>query len=191
MQLVEDPGAVRAALSPVRRALLDLLREPMSATGAAARLGFSRQRVNYHLTVLERAGLVELVEVRPRRGFGERVLRTVADLVVDPEVLGAPQSSLAARDRFAAAHLVAVAGHVVRDVTRMRSAAEARQQRLLTFTVETEIGFEQPADVHRFTDELAEAVAGLARRYHRPEGRVYRLIIGGHPAAQAAGGTSA
>jgi DNA-binding transcriptional ArsR family regulator len=190
-QLVEDPGAVRVALSPVRRALLELLRQPMSATEAASHLDLTRQRVNYHLTVLEGAGLIELVEVRPRRGFTERILRTVADLVVDPDLLGAASPTATGRDRFAAAHLVATAGQIVRDVSRMQAAAATRQQRLLTFTVETEIGFEQPAEIHRFTDELASALADLARRFNHPEGRPYRIVLGGHPATQApSGGTS-
>ena len=191
VQLVEDPGAVRIALSPVRRALLDLLREPMSASAAAQRMGLTRQRLNYHLNVLEGAGLVELVELRRRRGFTERVLRTVADLVVDPDVLGPPAAPATAcavaRDRFAAAHLAATAGQVVRDVTRMRTAADVKRQRLLTFTVQTEINFDQPADVHRFTDELSEAVAELVRRYDHPGGRAYRLVIGGLPAARTEG----
>ena len=56
-------------------------REPASATEVAARLGESRQRVNYHVRALERGGLVELVEERARRGCTERVVRATADAV--------------------------------------------------------------------------------------------------------------
>ncbi|NIP81922.1 MAG: helix-turn-helix domain-containing protein, partial [Gemmatimonadetes bacterium] len=58
-----------------RRLLDALLERPDSAVGLARRLGDTRQRLNYHLRVLEGAGLVELEEERPRRGVRERVMR--------------------------------------------------------------------------------------------------------------------
>ena len=53
------------------------LDEPLTVAEIARRvgLGLARQKVAYHLRVLEQAGLVELVELRQRRGFTERVLR--------------------------------------------------------------------------------------------------------------------
>ena len=65
---IDSPDRVRLALSPVRRDLLKRLRTPSSASGLAAELELPRQRLNYHLKALETAGLVELVEERPRRG---------------------------------------------------------------------------------------------------------------------------
>src|SRR3712207_7665169 len=75
LDVLQDPDRLRGTLSPLRRRLLEELREPDSATGLAARLGESRQRLNYHLRELERGGLVELVEQRQRRGRTERILR--------------------------------------------------------------------------------------------------------------------
>ena len=63
----------------------------------------------------------------------------------------------------------------------MQSAAERAGTRLLTFTIETEVGFAEPADVHEFTTALADAVAAVAHRFHDPDGRRYRLVAGGHP----------
>ena len=89
--------------------------------GSPAELGLSRQRVNYHVRALERAGLVELVEERRRRGCTERILATRADaFVVDPAVLGAMRS-VDAQDRHAAEHLIGAASDVVRDVARMQA----------------------------------------------------------------------
>ena len=63
LQIIEDPDRAATALSPDRRRLLSALaEEPDSATGLAERLGDSRQRLNYHLRELERAGFLELVE---------------------------------------------------------------------------------------------------------------------------------
>lgn len=186
VRLVEDPVELASALSPIRRRVLAALAEPASATELAPTLGLSRQKVNYHLRVLEQLGLVELVEVRRRRGCTERVLRRTGDLVVDPAVIepiaSGPPDGVAARDRHAAEHLIATAGRTVREVTRMQAAAVERGQRLLTFTVEADIAFGRPADVHRFTDELASSVATIAERFHTPGGRHYAVTIGGHPA---------
>jgi DNA-binding transcriptional ArsR family regulator len=177
--LLHEPSQVHLALSPPRRRLLDALQTPTSATQVADVVGMSRQQANYHLRVLERAGLVELVEERQRRGCTERILRaTSGAFVVDPAVLQRPGET---GDQFAAEHLVSVAADVVRDVARMQSAAERAGTRLLTFTIETEVGFAEPADVDEFTTALADAVAVVAHRFHAPDGRRYRLVAAGHP----------
>lgn len=182
LQLLDDPASVRAALSPLRRQLLARLAQPASATELALALGLPRQKVNYHVRVLERAGLLELVEERQRRGCTERVLRASTAYIVDPGVVGAAPATVAARDRYAAEHLVVTAGRTVRDVSRMQAAAAARGSRLLTFTIEADLGFATPADVHRFTDDLASTLTELAERYAAPDGgRRYRVVVGGHP----------
>ncbi|MFT4294858.1 MAG: winged helix-turn-helix domain-containing protein [Micropruina sp.] len=184
MELLHQDGQVKAALAPIRRQLLELLCEPASATELARQTGLSRQKLNYHLRVLERAGLVELVETRQRRGCVERVLRASADqLVVDPGIL-APGERLRSRDRYAAEHLVDAASDVVRTVSRLRAGAESAQKRLLTFTVEAEVTFGQPADVHAFADALAASVAELAERFGSDQGQRFSLLIGGHPATR-------
>jgi DNA-binding transcriptional ArsR family regulator len=183
LQLVGDPDRVRTALSPMRRRLLERLREPASATRLAAELGLSRQRVNYHLRALEHAGLVELVEERRRRGCTERILAARADaFVVDPAVLGALRS-VDAQDRHAAEHLIGAASDVVRDVARMQAAADRSGTRLLTFTLETEVLFASPADIERFAGRLADLLAETAAEHGTPRGgRPYRVVVGGHPA---------
>jgi DNA-binding transcriptional ArsR family regulator len=179
---LDEPEMVRRALSPIRRELLARLREPASATQLAAVLEMPRQRLNYHLRALEEAGLVELVEERPRRGCVERILRTrPGALVVDPTVIDAAFTHV--HDQYAAEHLVSVAAGTVRDVARMQAASADQGKRLLTFTVEAAVRFEKPQDVHAFTGELAEAIQAVVDRYDTAGGRPYRLIAGGHPRA--------
>lgn len=190
MKLLEEPEKVRAALSPLRRELLRLLQEPASGTQLAAALDLPRQRVNYHLRELEKAGLVELVEERQRRGFVERILRaTAGTLFVDPSVMGRAFTQL--HDQYAAEHLVEVAASTVRDVARMQGEADAAGKRLLTFTLEAEVRFAEPGDVHRFTDALTEAVRQTIESFDTEDGRPYRLIAGGHPAPRSTGGETA
>ncbi|WP_436763073.1 helix-turn-helix domain-containing protein [Streptosporangium sp. V21-05] len=94
MTLMDEPDRLRVALTPIRRRLLARLREPASAVQLAAEFDLPRQRVGYHLRVLEEVGLVELVEERPRRGFVERVMGVTANaFLVDPGVLDAPDKA--------------------------------------------------------------------------------------------------
>jgi DNA-binding transcriptional ArsR family regulator len=190
--LLEQPDTVRLALSPLRRRLLHRLQTPSSATELAGELALARQKVNYHLRALEGAGLLSLVETRRKRGCTERiVVASARAFVVDPGLVGdhsAPADRAAAQDRFAATRLVAAAAGLVRDVTRMQARADRQRKRLLTFTVETEVGFATPADVERFSSALAGAVARLAARFSAKGAvRRYRVVIGGHPAPRPHG----
>jgi predicted ArsR family transcriptional regulator len=165
----------------MRARLLELLREPASATELGQTLGLPRQKINYHLRVLEAAGLVRLVGTRARRGFTERVFQAAAhEFVVDPQLMGSG-SKVRSQDRFAAEHLMDVAAEAVRDVSRLRSGAGQAGKRLLTFTIEASVTFGDPADVHAFTSELAEAVAVVSARHSSPTGRRYRVVVGGYP----------
>jgi len=185
VEVLNQPARVRAALSPLRRRLLRELRTPSSASALAPRLGVTRQRLAYHLKVLEEQGLVRLVEERRRRGCTERLLRTSARaLVVDPEVLGElPDEETVTRDRFSSAYLVAAAARLLGDVAVLREGAREAGKHLATVTQEAEIGFRSPAELRSFTEELAESVAALIEKYHvEQEGsRPYRLLIGMHP----------
>lgn len=182
---LDEPEQVRAVLSPLRRELLNRLREPASGTQLAAAMGLPRQRVNYHLRELERAGLVELVEERQRRGCVERILRArPGAFVVDPGVMSTAGDREFSRvqDQYAAEHLVDVAAATVRDVARMQTRAGEKGKRLLTFTLEAEVRFAEPGDVHRFTDALTEAVRRTVAGFDTDGGRPYRLVAAGHPA---------
>ena len=189
--LLDRPGPLRAALSPIRRRLLDRLRVPASATELAAEMDLGRQRLNYHLRELEKAGLVHLVEERQRRGFVERVLAARADaFIVDPALMGAPRTAkhlAAAQDRFSAEHLIDTAGSMVRDVARMKGRASAEGTRLLTFSIDTEISFATPGAFERFTTELSESLARHAAQFNTPGGRRYRVVIAGHPGVNHGG----
>ncbi|HEU0032749.1 MAG TPA: helix-turn-helix domain-containing protein [Kofleriaceae bacterium] len=184
--LVSDATKARAALGPLRRQLLERLRTPASAASLAGELDLPRQKLNYHLRVLEEAGLVKLVEERQRRGFTERVLVATADtLLVDPALVQGAQTRAAdAQDRHASDHLLRVAGDLVRDVARMREDADREGKRLLTLTVEAELAFATPADFDAFTEQLSDAIAQLAKQYlpsASRRGRPYRLVAAAHP----------
>jgi DNA-binding transcriptional ArsR family regulator len=72
-----DP-VLRALGHPTRLRMLSLMWSgPLSAAALAAELGISHGLASQHLRTLDRAGLVELTEVRAKRGGRERLYRTV------------------------------------------------------------------------------------------------------------------
>jgi DNA-binding transcriptional ArsR family regulator len=182
--VIDEPAAAEAALDPVRARLLEALAGgPASAAGVATRLGLPRQKVNYHLNVLEAHGLIELAEVRARGGLKERVLRaTAACYVVSPAAIGRngarPEH---VGDRMSAGYLTTLAGRTVHEVGALARAAEAAGQRLPTFTIDTEVGFRSPEDRAEFAERLTAAVLELVSRYHHDDGRRYRVVVGAHP----------
>lgn len=184
--IVDDAAKARVALSPLRRELLERLRDPASASELGEQMDIARQKLGYHLKQLENAGLIFVAEERQRRGFVEKRYQSRAEaLVLDPQIMGHPRSEgHDIVDRYASEHLIQRASAVVRDVTRMRAEADRAEKRLLTFTIEADIGFARPADVESFTEQLAETVLELAKSY-QSEGarRSYRLTICGHPSA--------
>ncbi|SFQ65425.1 Predicted transcriptional regulator, ArsR family [Amycolatopsis arida] len=186
VDVIADPASAAAALDPVRARLLAELREPASASALASRLGVPRQRINYHLRLLEKHGLVEVAATRAWGGLTERQLvATAAGYVVSPEALGAAASTpRPSADRMSAAYVVALAARVVAEVGGMARNAARRRTRLPVFGLDAAIRFGSPADRAAFADELTTAVNRLVSKYHderAPDGRWQRLTLSVHP----------
>ena len=191
VSVISDHSVAEASLDPIRARLLAELREPASASGLAERFGLPRQKVNYHLRLLEQHGLVELVEERRKGNCTERVLRaTATSYVISPDALGAvAPDPRRAEDRLSARWMLSLAGQLVRDVGRLLSGAERADARLATFALDGNIRFASAADRAAFAEELATVVADLVGRYHdehSPRGREHRLVLALHPAVKAA-----
>jgi DNA-binding transcriptional ArsR family regulator len=188
--VIEDPAAAEISLDPVRARLLAEAAEPASATMLAARVGLSRQKVNYHLKALERHGLVELVEERRKGNVTERVVRaTAASYVISPAALAAVQPDPArSPDQLSARWLLAVAGRLVRDVGALITGATQARKRVATFALDGGVRFASAADRAAFAEDLSEAVATLVARYHdetAERGRDHRVIVAIHPSVKA------
>jgi DNA-binding transcriptional ArsR family regulator len=173
-------------LRPLRTRILEMLAEPQSAAGLARTLDVARQNVGNHLKQLEKHGLVELVEEKKVGNCVERIVRaTGRAYLVSAEALGSlAQGAAEATDRFSAAYVIAVAARMLREVSRLRQAADDAGKRLATLTLETEIRFASAADRTAFAKELAHEVARLTARYHdesAPRGRMHRIVAFAYP----------
>lgn len=187
LAVVHQPAQAAALLNETRRQLLSHLGEPGSAASLARTLNLPRQRLTYHLRVLERDGLVEFVETRRKGNCVERLVRAKAQaFVLSPEALGVlgatPES---ARDHYSAAYLMTAASQTIRDVATLDSRAREAGKRIATCTLEADIRFANAEARAAFAAELTNVVAGLAAKYHHaqaPGGRRFRLVALVHPA---------
>ena len=189
VEVIEDPAAATVALSPRRAELLAGMVEPISAAALAARVGLSRQKVNYHVRALEAHGLARFTEERKWGGLRERLfVATATSYVVSPSALGPvasdPERSV---DRLSASYLIALGARVVREVSSLVRSAREAEKRLATLSIDTEIRFRSAAERAAFSEELAKTIATLAGRYHdaeAPGGREHRVVLLAHPLPQ-------
>ena len=196
LDLIHDPGRAGVVLDPLRLRLLGELRgAPESASGLARRMRLPRQKLNYHVRELEKAGFVELVEERRKGNCIERVVRATARaFVIDPGIMGALGVDPAQfQDRFSSAYLVAVAAKTIRDVAALRVRAEKAGKRLATFTLQTEVRFASAGDRAAFVEELTAEIARLAAKYHNEQadgGRRFQFVLGAYPTVATAQGSA-
>lgn len=187
VEVIETPDTAEVMLDPVRTRLLAELAEPASATMLASRVGLPRQKVNYHLRLLEEHGLAELVEERKKGNCVERVLRaTASSYVISPSALAAvaPDPSNAP-DKLSASWLLALAAQLVRDVASLLKGAAKSGKPLATFAIEGNVRFASAQDRAEFAEALTATVSNLISRYHdemAEGGRDHRVILAIHPA---------
>ncbi|MGH7525111.1 MAG: helix-turn-helix domain-containing protein [Gemmatimonadales bacterium] len=190
LDAVESISGRRAAqllLHPLRHRIVEHARKPAGASSIARALGVPRQKVNYHLRRLARAGVVRRVGKVRRRGLYEQLYQASARMyVLSPQVLG-PLAADAAQvgDAYSASYLLALAAQLQAELGRARSEAQKQGKRLATLSVNTEFRFESAEQQRRFAEGLTKAVTELVGRHTAParsgRGRPYRLVIGSYP----------
>jgi DNA-binding transcriptional ArsR family regulator len=187
-------GARAAALvqHPLRPQILSLAREPASATQIAAALGEARQKVNYHVRQLHRAGLLRPAGRRKKRNMVEqRFVATARAYVLAPQLVG-PLAAEAAQvaDALSAAHLVALASQAQAELATVMEAASAEGKRVATLSLSAELRFESAEQREGFTRALQAALTRVIAQHSSPmtkrdssagSGRPYRLVVGCYP----------
>ncbi len=194
LEAVGSARRANALLHPLRSRLLALAREPSSSTEMARRLGLPRQRVNYHVRALEKAGLLRAAGRRRRRNLIEqRYVATARSYTLSPELLGplAPDWRQIG-DTASADYLLALAEQVRSDVGRASQEAAAGGKRLATLSVKSQFRFETPEQRTRFAEAMRAAIVEVIARHSTPNlrengrpgrGRPYRLVLACYPVA--------
>jgi DNA-binding transcriptional ArsR family regulator len=189
--VLDEPERAQALLDRTRIEILGHLGEPLSAVELSRRMSQPRQRLNYHLRELEARGLIERVDEKRRGNVSLRTYRRSGTCyAISNSALGALGSTPErVRDRFSSAYQIAVASQAIDDLAKLRAGADAAGKALATLTLEVDVRFADATARNAFADELSDAVAALAAKYHdatAPSGRTFKLYVGAYPRPHAA-----
>jgi DNA-binding transcriptional ArsR family regulator len=82
---IEELEQIKVMVNPLRMRLLEAFsHKPVTTKQVAEEIGEPPTRLYHHVNLLRRAGLIELIKTRKKRGTTEKYYRTVADkFVVD------------------------------------------------------------------------------------------------------------
>jgi DNA-binding transcriptional ArsR family regulator len=182
-----------ALMHPLRARLLSLAREPASATELARRLSLPRQRVNYHVRALERAGFLRPAGRQRRRNLIEqKYVASARSYVLSPGILGPLAADWRAiEDTASADYLLALTEQVRSDVLQVSEDARSEGKRLATLSLKSQFRFETPAQRTEFANAVRRAIVEVIASHCSPnrlesgrpgKGRPYRLVLACYPA---------
>jgi DNA-binding transcriptional ArsR family regulator len=164
--LVARVDQASALLRPLRLELLRRMAEPRSCPELGRELGESTQKINYHVRVLEQAGLVERVAERRVRGVVEGVYRASAwSYWLSPDLVGRIGGPRRARDQLSLGFLLTLAEELQADVGELAANDESLPS--LGLSVEIEL---RPGEREAFMHELQETFQDLAEKYGKRRG---------------------
>lgn len=180
---VRDPETLQALAHPIRVQVLDALREPASAATVARRIGLPRQKVNYHLKELERAGLVRQIEERRVGNFVEALYAAVArTFLISPEVAwSGPRRMETLRSQHSLETLVLLGERLQRDAAGLLDRATFDNEQIASASVSAEVTFAHEEEREAFLSEYLEAIAPLLQRYGSKDGAPYRVVLAAYP----------
>lgn len=201
LESVSNQRRAGALLHPLRQRLLSLCLESTSASELARRLGLPRQRVNYHVRKLERAGFLKPAG-RARKGnmIEQRYVATARAYVLSPGILGpvGPDWRDIA-DTASAEYLLALAEQVRADVGRAADEAETEGKRIATLSLKSQFRFESPRQRADFSGAVRQAVVDVIARHSSPNrlengrpgrGKPFRLVLACYPVPSEADETA-
>jgi DNA-binding transcriptional ArsR family regulator len=181
---VDTSEALQALSHPTRVAILESLREPGSAAEVARTLGQPRQRVNYHLKELEKAGLVRRTGTRTKRNLVEVLYRSVArSFVVSPKVAWShPDRVAALRRQHSLEALVDLGERLQRDAAALLDRAAFEGEDIPSAAATAEVGFADEDARAAFMDDYLRSTKELLDRHGAGKGgQRFRAILAVYP----------
>jgi len=187
VEVLDDPEQVAALAHPLRVAILDALREPDSAAGAARRIGEPRQKVNHHVKALVDAGLLRSVGERRNGNFVEQLYESTArSFMVSSRVANRGDRRVEAlRSQLPLEHLVELGEHVQRDAVELLDRAAFEGEDIPSLCVEAEVRFADDASRAAFMQEYLAALKPLLKRHGSKHGDAFRVAVAVYPGRRA------
>lgn len=186
--MLDDPAQVAALAHPLRVAILDALREPDSAAGAARSIGETRQKVNHHVRALLDAGLIRLVGERRAGNFVEQLYQSVAPafMVSSRLACSGDRRVDALRAQLPLEHLVELGERVQRDAIALLDRAAFDGEEIPSLAVDATVRFADASSRAAFMDEYVAMLKPLLRKHGSRKGDPFRVTIAVYPEAEGA-----
>lgn len=183
VEVLDDPGQVAALAHPLRVAILDALRTPGSAAGAARALGETRQKVNHHVKALLDAGLLRPEGERRNGNFVEQLYQSVASsFMVSPRLAcGGDRRVDALRSQVPLEHLTELGERVQRDAIELLDRAAFDGEEIPSLSVEASVRFPDEASRAAFMEEYLDVLEPLLRKHGAREGGAFRVVTAVYP----------
>jgi DNA-binding transcriptional ArsR family regulator len=180
---VTDLDALQVLAHPIRLRILAALREPTSAAAVAREIGETRQKVNYHVKELERAGLARRAGERRAGNLVESLYQaTAATFMVSPRLAWVDRPRITAlAEQVALENLVGVGERLQRAAALLLDRAAFGGEQIASAAVEAEVHLADPAQRNAFLAEYVAAVGPLLKKYGAAQGESYRVVLAVHP----------
>jgi DNA-binding transcriptional ArsR family regulator len=187
VEVLDDPGQVAALAHPLRVAILDALRTPGSAAGAARAIGETRQKVNHHVKALLDAGLLRPEGERRNGNFVEQLYQSVASsFMVSPRLAcGGDRRVEALRSQVPLEHLTELGERIQRDAIELLDRAAFDGEDIPSLSVEASLRFPDEASRAAFMAEYLDQLEPLLRKHGAREGGAFRVVTAVYPERKA------
>lgn len=183
IKMLVEPGQVQVLAQPLRVAVLEALRNPDSAAGVSRIVGKPRQKVNYHLKELERAGLVQRVGERRKGNFVEQLYQSVAKRFVVAQQFAWDVEKLSATlaDQVSLAELSAAGERLQHDASVLLDLAAYEGRQIPSATAAVDVRFEDESSRAAFMQEYLETLKHLLNKHGSPKGAAFHVITATYP----------
>lgn len=181
--IVESPEQATALMNPLRAEILSNLRKPASATEVARNIKESPQRINYHLKMLEKVGLVRKVGTRQVRNLVEVLFQGIARTYVLAESLAwSAETIQKIKDQSSLAHLIHTSDRIKKGALLLMERSDENEViPSASLTMQVHLGNEQTRE--QFVQEYVEMVKQLVEKYQETQLNTdpYQVVLAVYP----------
>jgi DNA-binding transcriptional ArsR family regulator len=184
--LIDTVDQLVAVTHPTRLRILDQLRTPGTAAGAARSLGEPRQLISHHVGVLAKAGLLRSAGERRNGNFVEQLYESTAGtFVLSPRITwGDGERVRTLAEQLSLRHLVEFGERLQRDAITLLDRATFEGEEIASATVEATVRFADPAARSEFLDEYLQLTAELIEKHAGASGDAYIVGLVVRPSAR-------
>lgn len=181
--VIDTTEQLAAITHPTRLRILDELRTPGTAAGAARSLGETRQLINHHVQALAKVGLLRSAGERRNGNFVEQLYESTAGtFILSPRITwGDGERARTLAEQLSLRHLVEFGERLQRDAITLLDRAAFDGDEIPSATVEATVRFADRAARSAFLDEYLELTAELIEKHATEDGDAYLVGLAVHP----------